>query len=189
MNFDSRNFFVYQNWTDEKLYKSGLTYKEAMDAMSELDRLIESGCCGDGCACYGSTDNLDDIYVAIRLGLVKCGHTITDNGRTIRLWTESRGNKTLMRLFYIKYHVNAYLNGRWGSQLFNTLADAKACMKGWQDAITKKYGVRGWYKNDRETLSYLDGTAFYADVVKHSARCFILDEASNEPSIAEFVYG
>ena len=66
----STSFFVYQNWTDEKLYKSGLTQREAYEAFDELDRLIESGSCGDGCATLGNTFDPGDYYVCLRLGLV-----------------------------------------------------------------------------------------------------------------------
>jgi len=187
MNFDSKNFFVYQCWTDEKLYKSGLSYKEAMDAMDELNRLIESGCCGDGCACYGSTDCFDDLWVAIRLGLVDCGHTIVEDGKTIRLWTESRGSKTLVRIFELQYRVNAYLNGRWGSKICGTLKEAKGCMDTWQFAIAKKYGVREWRKDNGQVLTHVDGTAFYAIVKMNTAKCFITEEAALKPCIAEFL--
>lgn len=63
------SYFVYQCWTDEKLYKSGLTYEEACEAFDELNHLIESGCCGDGCAVLGDLNDPSDIYVAQRLGL------------------------------------------------------------------------------------------------------------------------
>lgn len=66
----SNSFFVYQNWTDEKLYKSGLTQAEAYAAFDELDSLIESGCCGDGCATVGNTFDPGDYWVCKRLGLV-----------------------------------------------------------------------------------------------------------------------
>ena len=62
----AKNFFVYQNWTGEKLYKSGLTEVEAEKAYNELDRLIKNGS-GNGCACIGNTE--DDHHVAKRLGL------------------------------------------------------------------------------------------------------------------------
>lgn len=65
-------FFVYQCHTDgkETLYKSGLSQQQAQEEFETLDRLIASGCCGDGCAVIGNTDRPDDRYVAQRLGLL-----------------------------------------------------------------------------------------------------------------------
>lgn len=68
-----KTWFVYQAFMNgsEKLYKSGLTDLEADAAQAELDRLIESGSCGDGCAVCGDLDEETDVYVAKRLGLIK----------------------------------------------------------------------------------------------------------------------
>ena len=65
------NYFVYQSHTDgrETLYASGLSREESDEAMASLDGLIESGCCGDGCATRGNLDDADDRFVARRLGL------------------------------------------------------------------------------------------------------------------------
>lgn len=68
----AKTYFVYQCFMSgaEKLYKSGMTDVEATKAWSELDRLIESGCCGDGCAVVGDLNEPSDKWVAQRLGLV-----------------------------------------------------------------------------------------------------------------------
>lgn len=65
-----RKYFVYQNWTTEKLYASGLTYKEANEKFNELNHLIESGCFGDGCATIGNLEDESDFFIAQRLGLI-----------------------------------------------------------------------------------------------------------------------
>lgn len=70
-----KTFFVYQNWTDEKLFKSGLTREEANEEAEFLDRLIEDGCCGNGCACIGDTDDPGSYNLCLRLGLTPtCKH-------------------------------------------------------------------------------------------------------------------
>jgi hypothetical protein len=68
MKAEKRDWFVYQNWINETLYASNLTQKEAEIAQAELDRLIEKGVCGDGCACIDTIEN--DPYTAKRLGLI-----------------------------------------------------------------------------------------------------------------------
>lgn len=65
-----KDWFVYQCWTDEKLYASGLTSEGAEEAQAELNRLIENGCCGDGCAVCGCLSHERDRFVAKRLGLI-----------------------------------------------------------------------------------------------------------------------
>ena len=64
-----KTFFVYQNWTTEKLYKSGLTEMAAYYAAAELDSLIKNGH-GNGCACVGNIADESDYHVAKRLGLI-----------------------------------------------------------------------------------------------------------------------
>ena len=65
-------YFVYQAHLSgrETLYKRDLTDTEADRAWAELDRLIEGGGCGDGCAVVGNLDEESDKYVAQRLGLL-----------------------------------------------------------------------------------------------------------------------
>lgn len=62
-------YFVYQNWTSEKLYKANLTEREADKAYSDLERLLKNGI-GKGCACIGNTADDDDYCIAKRLGLL-----------------------------------------------------------------------------------------------------------------------
>lgn len=65
-------YFIYQSHSDgkETLYKNNLSYEEADEAFRSLNSLIESGCCGDGCAVQGCLDREDDFFVAQRLGLI-----------------------------------------------------------------------------------------------------------------------
>lgn len=64
------DYFVYQNWTDEKLYSKGLSREDADKDFEALNRLIESGSCGNGCACIGRLSEPTDYLVAMRLGLI-----------------------------------------------------------------------------------------------------------------------
>lgn len=63
------SFFVYQCWTKDTLYKSGLTEQEAQEAREDLNSLIESGACGDGEALVGNTFEPGFYYVCERVGL------------------------------------------------------------------------------------------------------------------------
>ena len=65
-----KSYFVYQCWEKETLYASGLTLDEAKEAQASLDRLIETGVCGDGCAVIGNLESESDFFVARRLGLI-----------------------------------------------------------------------------------------------------------------------
>ena len=68
---NQNDYFVYQNWTDEKIYSKGLSYEDAERDFNALNRLIESGSCGNGCACIGRLYDPADYLVAMRLGLIK----------------------------------------------------------------------------------------------------------------------
>ena len=70
MDIMKKTYFVYQAWTEETLYRANLTYEEANEAFDTLNNLIESGCCGDGCAVVGNLEEPSDYYVAQRLGLI-----------------------------------------------------------------------------------------------------------------------
>ena len=63
------SYFVYQAWTEDRLYAAGLTKEDAAERAGELDRLIASGCCGNGCAVIGNLLDESDFLVAQRLGL------------------------------------------------------------------------------------------------------------------------
>ena len=68
----AKTYFVYQCFMDgrEKLYKSGMTDVEAQQAYDELDTLIASGACGDGCAVVANLEEESYHWVAKRLGLL-----------------------------------------------------------------------------------------------------------------------
>lgn len=63
------SYFVYQAWTEDRLYASSLTEEDAAERAGELDRLIASGRCGNGCAVIGNLLDESDFLVAQRLGL------------------------------------------------------------------------------------------------------------------------
>ena len=113
-------------------------------------------------------------------------NTLVENGRTVRVWEESRGNKTLVRKFYIAYEVNARLNGKYGRKVLNTFDEAVECAKAWQKAVAEKYGFEGWSLNDRQIFTHIDGTAFFATGGgKNSAYCYITEVNPGEPVISE----
>lgn len=90
-------------------------------------------------------------------------NTYVENGRTIRVWVESRGKKTLERRFFIGYEVNAYLNGRRGRKVLQTFDEAVECAKAWQKAVSEKYGFERWIDNGRNQLyTHVHGTACLA---------------------------
>lgn len=72
----SNIYFVYQCWSDDKLYKTGLTRQEAIDAQNELNCLIESGCCGEGEAVIGRLDDSTNYWLCKRLGILMDFYTI-----------------------------------------------------------------------------------------------------------------
>lgn len=72
----NNTWFVYQSWTDDRLYAKGLTAKEATEKQAELDRLIESGACGDGCAVCGNLTNPTNRWLCERLGILDEFYTI-----------------------------------------------------------------------------------------------------------------
>ena len=69
-------WFVYQCWTEDRLYKTGLTREEAYEAQNELNSLIESGACGDGCAVIGCLTDPDELHVCKRLGIETDFYTV-----------------------------------------------------------------------------------------------------------------
>ena len=70
------HYFVYQNWYEEKLYANALTASEATEAFNQLNRLIESGGCGDGCAAVGSLTDKNNRWLCERLGILMDFYTV-----------------------------------------------------------------------------------------------------------------
>lgn len=70
MKTNKSDYFVYQNWDKETLFSKNLTEGEANEAFDQLNHLIESGCCGSGCATIGRISDPSDLYVCKRLGLL-----------------------------------------------------------------------------------------------------------------------
>ena len=64
-----KTWFVYQCWIDDRLYKDGLSHEEAVEAQKELNRLIESGACGDGEAVIGCLEDPANEWLCKRLGI------------------------------------------------------------------------------------------------------------------------
>ncbi|MDX9696245.1 MAG: hypothetical protein RBT49_10690 [Bacteroidales bacterium] len=67
---NENDYFVYQLWTKETLFSKHRTQQEANEDFNTLNNLIESGCCGDGCACIGRLSDPNDYNVANRLNLL-----------------------------------------------------------------------------------------------------------------------
>lgn len=106
-------------------------------------------------------------------------NTYVENGRTVRVWTESRGKNILERKFFIGYEVNACLNGRRGRKVLQTFDEAVKCARGWQKAIAEKYGFDGWSR-DRQVCTHVPGTAFFAVGGGNSASSYITEVGLNE---------
>lgn len=86
--------------------------------------------------------------------------TIIENGKTIRTWQESRGQKTFTRVFMVDYRVNAICNGKWYNiAVCGTLDDAEATMRSTMKKVEAKYATESWYKG-RTPLTYV-GSGFW----------------------------
>lgn len=68
---EKNDWFVYQNWDNEILYAKNLSESEVDSTMKELDNLIKSETCGNGCACAGRISEPSDYQVCKRLDLIK----------------------------------------------------------------------------------------------------------------------
>jgi len=113
-------------------------------------------------------------------------NTYEENGRTIRVWRESRGRKTLERKFYIAFEINAKLNGKWGRKVLNTLDEAIEYARHWGKAIQEKYGFTEWIGYDRQILTHINGLSYRAiGGGKNSAEFFITEVNPGEPTISE----
>ena len=113
-------------------------------------------------------------------------NTYEENGRTIRVWRESRGSKTLERKFFIAYEVNAILNGKWGHKVCNTLKEAEKCAYAWSKAVKEKYGFERWVPYSRQIFTHIEGTSYQAvGGGRNSAKFYITVVNPGEPTISE----
>ena len=109
--------------------------------------------------------------------------TRCENGKTIRTWTESRsGGKALTREFYIRFQINATLNGKTGHATYDTYEQAVTRMLEWQGNISKMYGIE-WVENDHTPLTHTNGSYFFGQSAGRGkniqrANVYITEQAS-----------
>lgn len=102
--------------------------------------------------------------------------TYVYNKKTIRVWEESRGSKTLTRKFYVQYRLMMLTTGRVDSKVFDTLSQAKEASKEWMDSLGKD-----WRKYN-EYCTHIEGTEWYCYDKGVCAKCYICEEGGERIS-------
>lgn len=69
---DEPDYFVFADYGNGhyRLYRSGLTAREAVAAMTRLEAALDSGMYGSALADFGRLSNPDDMPIAHQMGLV-----------------------------------------------------------------------------------------------------------------------
>lgn len=68
-----------------------------------------------------------------------------ENGKTVATWQEARGKKTLTRVFFLQYEVNAICNGKYYLlRMCDTMKDAVRVLNETKKKCERKYGVAEW---------------------------------------------
>lgn len=91
--------------------------------------------------------------------------TFTENGKTIRVWQESRGNKTLTRKFYLRYRLITEYKGEIdGSMVFDTISDASNAQRKFMDRVKAEQANNiffyKWIEDSNQTSTHVNDTAF-----------------------------
>lgn len=110
--------------------------------------------------------------------------TYCENNKTIRVWQESRGKKTLTRKFYLQYAVNVIVNGKYSRVLYDTLDEALAKRTLWKQNIEKYRGIKhsDWFSK-RTALTHIEEYGYIAACRDHySAEAYITEESGNRIS-------
>ena len=102
--------------------------------------------------------------------------TYVYNKKTIRVWEESRGSKTLTRKFYVQYRLMMLTTGRVDSKVFDTLSQAKEASKEWMGSLGKD-----WRKYN-EYCTHIKGTGWWCFDKHVSAKCYICEEGGERIS-------
>ena len=99
-------------------------------------------------------------------------NTYVHNEKTIRVWEESRGSKTLTRKFYVQYRLMMLTAGRVDSKVFDTLSQAKEASKEWMDSLGKDW------RRYNEYCTHIEGTEWRCLDKGARAKCYICSEGS-----------
>ena len=102
--------------------------------------------------------------------------TYVYNKRTIRVWEESRGSKTLTRKFYVQYRLMMLTTGHVGSKVFDTLSQAKEASKEWMDSLGKDW------RRYNEYCTHIEGTEWWCFDKRVNAKCYICEEGGERIS-------
>lgn len=96
--------------------------------------------------------------------------TYEENQRTIRVWEESRGSKTLTRRFYLKYRLYIIEDGKMRSTLHDTFSECKRIATEYMDSH-----AQSWCRYDE--LATHVGYAFLSKDKGVNIRIFASEEA------------
>ena len=99
--------------------------------------------------------------------------TYVHNNKTIRVWEESRGIKTLTRKFYVKYRLMKITHGQVNSNVYDTLSQANKARKEWMDSIGKDW------RRYNEFCTHIEGTECRCFDNHVYAKCYICAEGGD----------
>lgn len=102
--------------------------------------------------------------------------TYVHNKKTIRVWEESRGSKTLTRKFYVQYRLMMLTTGHVDSKVFDTLSQAKEASKEWMDSLGKDW------RRYNEYCTHIEGTEWWCFDKRVNAKCYICGEGGERIS-------
>lgn len=108
--------------------------------------------------------------------------TYVYNKKTIRVWKESRGSRTLTRKFYVQYRLMMVTAGadistrNDDSKVFDTLSQAKEASKEWMDSFGKDW------RRYNEYCTHIEGTDWYCYDKGVCAKCYICEEGGERIS-------
>lgn len=102
--------------------------------------------------------------------------TFVENEKTIRVWEESRGSKTLTRKFYVQYRFMMLTTGHVESKVFDTLSQAKEASKEWMDSLGKDW------RRYNEYCTHIEGTEWWCFDKHVNAKCYICEEGGERIS-------
>ena len=98
--------------------------------------------------------------------------TFVKNEKTIRVWQESRGSKTLTRKFYVQYRLMMLTTGHVDSKVFDTLSQAKEASNEWMGSLGKDW------RRYNEYCTHIEGTEWWCFDKGVCAKCYICEEGS-----------
>lgn len=102
--------------------------------------------------------------------------TYVHNNKTIRVWEESRGIKTLTRKFYVKYRLMKIAHGQVDSNVYDTLSQAKCACEEWMNSIGNDW------RRYNEYCTHIEGSQCMCFDKGISAKCYICEEGGERIS-------